>query len=511
MADQSIWAALAAGPDISGLCALLSARAAAAPDAVAFRFDDEDWTRGRFAAEVERMAKALLAMGLRAGDRIVFHMRSSPELAIGYFACFATGIIAAPMKAELKTAELEALFRRLRPALYIGHPDLHERAAAIDGSVLPAGRRLAIGSAAELRAWSSWRAGTARLPRSVDLDAPAVLLCTSGTTAEPKFVAHSHNTLAHAMAMTTAIVPDNDAWLAVPNPMMHMSGFFTVVRCLALGTPFVLMRRFDAGQVLDAIERHRCTFLAGMAYMFGDLVAAQRAQRRDIPSACVFISTGDAVSVELQRRFKDVFGLRLHSVWGATEVVGSLGAGPVDGPVSTPSPRAEYRLVDDHGDPVRPGETGELVLRGPHVTLGYWAGPGEVDSARRSGWFHTGDLMRQDEPGNLWFISRKKELIIRGGSNISPVEVEQALKSHPAVHDAAIIGIPDAVLGQRVHGLVQLAAGHGQAELPDIIDHVTARLADYKVPETLMVVAAIPSNTLGKVDRRAASAMAAAA
>ncbi|MDR6288204.1 acyl-CoA synthetase (AMP-forming)/AMP-acid ligase II [Inquilinus ginsengisoli] len=507
MTDHTIWAALAAGTDARGLSGLLFARAAAAPDAVAFEFGDEIWTRGRLAAEVEHMARALLAIGLQAGDRIVFHMRSSPELAIGYYACFATGIVAVPMKAELKTAELEALFRRLRPALYIGHPDLHGKVVGIDDEILAPKRRLAINSAAELRAWATRPATAGGLANSVDLDAPAVMLCTSGTTAEPKFVVQSQNTLAHAVAMLVATPLDSEMWMLAPSPMMHMSGLMAVVRSLSVAMPFVLMRRFDADQVLDAIARHRSTYMTGIAYMFSELVEAQKARQHDIGPSRIFVSTGDAVSIELQRRFREVFGVRLHSVWAATEAVGSLAPGPVDGPVSAPSPRAEYRLVDNHGEPVRPGQVGELLLRGPNVTPGYWIAPGTIDSARSNGWFHTGDLMRQDDKGNLWFISRRKELIIRGGSNISPVEVEQVLKSNPAVRDAAVVGVPDAVLGQRVCALVQLAAGYGQADLPDILDHATARLADYKVPEKLLIVVAIPRNTLGKVDRRAASAM----
>ncbi|WP_395680292.1 class I adenylate-forming enzyme family protein [Inquilinus sp.] len=507
MADQDIWAALAAGTGASGLYGLMAANAAEKPDAFAFRFGDDVWTRGRFAAEVERVARRLLGLGLRPGDRLVFHLKNGPELAIGYFACFATGIIAVPLKPEWKTAELAALLRRLTPAFYIGHRDLHERIARLDEGILRVDRRLVVGSPGDFQAWSLDGAGGPALPATVDLDAPAVLLGTSGTTAEPKFVTHSQATLAHAMHMTAAIVPDGEVTLAIANPMTHMSGFFTTVRCLTLGAGFVLIERYDPELILDVVERHRCTFVLGMAYMFGELIEAQKRRPRDVSSAKVFISTGDVVSIELQQRFKAAFGTRLLSVWGATEVVGAVTAGPVDGPVSTPVPGLDFRLADDDGEPVVPGQVGELLLRGPNIAIGYWTGPGQVESGRRNGWFPTGDLMRQDADGNLWFVSRKKEMIIRGGVNVSPVEVELVLMSHPAVRDAAVIGIPDAVLGQRVRALVQLADGHGNDNFPGIIDHVSERLADYKVPETLQAVESIPRNTLGKVDRRAASAL----
>jgi acyl-CoA synthetase (AMP-forming)/AMP-acid ligase II len=148
------------------------------------------------------------------------------------------------------------------------------------------------------------------------------------------------------------------------------------------------------------------------------------------------------------------------------------------------------------------GEVGELVVRGPHVTVGYWACPGQIKDAPKEGWFHTGDLMRQDENGDLWFVSRKKHLIIRGGSNISPVEVERVLMAHPAVRDAAVVGVPDPDLGQRVAGFVQLADSVLGVDLNEMLTFATERLADYKVPETLEIVDKIPRNTLGKIDRR---------
>jgi long-chain acyl-CoA synthetase len=168
---------------------------------------------------------------------------------------------------------------------------------------------------------------------------------------------------------------------------------------------------------------------------------------------------------------------------------------------------AEVRLVDDNHLPVPRGEVGELVVCGPHVTIGYWAGPGQMKDAPKGGWFHTGDLMRQDAKGDLWFVSRKKHLIIRGGSNISPVEIERVLMAHPAVHDAAVVGVPDPELGQRVAGFVQLADSAQSVDLDEILAFVTERLADYKVPETLEIVDRIPRNTLGKIDRQLLLAM----
>lgn len=144
-----------------------------------------------------------------------------------------------------------------------------------------------------------------------------------------------------------------------------------------------------------------------------------------------------------------------------------------------------------------------MVVRGPHVAIGYWAGPGLIEDALKDGWFHTGDLMRQDEKDNLWFVSRKKDLVVRGGSKISPAEVEQVLRAGPAVQDAAVVGVPDVRLGQRVAGFVQLTNDAPSAIQNEILAFAAAWLADYKVPESLAIVDKIPRNKVGKIDRTA--------
>jgi acyl-CoA synthetase (AMP-forming)/AMP-acid ligase II len=171
---------------------------------------------------------------------------------------------------------------------------------------------------------------------------------------------------------------------------------------------------------------------------------------------------------------------------------------------------AQVRLIDENGADVADGEAGELLIRGANIFDGYWNDPQATEESLRAGWYHTGDLMRRGEGDELWFVSRKKDIIIRGGTNISPVEVEQALvAAHPAVEEAAVVGIPDAVLGQRVFGLVKLADGTKDAVLSEILRNVATRLASYKVPEGLRIVDELPRNALSKVDRNMLQAMAA--
>jgi acyl-CoA synthetase (AMP-forming)/AMP-acid ligase II len=285
--------------------------------------------------------------------------------------------------------------------------------------------------------------------------------------------------------------------------MVHASGFFTMLACIRLGVPFVLLDRFDPDVALNAIERQRCTWMVGLPFMFADLLRHQRAPREMSDSLKTCLVGGDVCPPQLQEQFSSLFGIPLRALWAATEACGSLTYGLQPGPVSRVVNGAQIRLVDDSHVPVPTGEVGEMALRGPNVTIGYWAGPGLIEDAPEDGWFYTGDLMRQDDQGNLWFVSRKKHLIIRGASNISPIEVEQVLISHPAVHDAAVVGVPDPELGQRVAGFLQLTSNDPQSiNLNEIRAHVAERLADYKMPESLKIVREIPRNALGKIDRK---------
>ena len=203
--------------------------------------------------------------------------------------------------------------------------------------------------------------------------------------------------------------------------------------------------------------------------------------------------------IDLQERVSLVFGAPLYNFWGASEVVGSLTFGLENGPVVRIVEGAQIQLVDEMGAEVPRGEVGELLIRGANVFAGYWNDPAATEQSLKAGWYHTGDLMRRGEGDDLWFVSRKKDIIIRGGTNISPVEVEEALVAcHPAVEEAAVVGKPDAVLGQRVFGFVKLASGTNETVVAEILQSVAKRLASYKVPEDLKSARRIGAQRIGQ-------------
>jgi acyl-CoA synthetase (AMP-forming)/AMP-acid ligase II len=484
------------------------------PDGTAFIYDDVAVTYHDLLTGAERLSRAFLAHGVRPGDRVVLHMPNRPEMAIALYACFRVGAIACPTNLRFKTAELREIFQRLQPALYLGEEQLYSCVEIIEPEILAEEKRFVTGPGGAYTGAMPWSAllidsvGTGPMSLEPDKDAPAVLLTTSGTTGRPKFVTHTPATLS-AIAEAFADI-DLDAAQIVLNacPMVHATGLFAFLLSVNCGAPMVMVERFDPDAVLDRIEFHGCTWMLGLPFMYDALLERQRKQPSKVSSLRHCICAGDVCPIQLQVEFEATFGAPLRNIWGATEVVGALRDGLQPGPVTRIAPGAQIRLVDDEGRDVQRGEVGEFLVRGPYVTVGYWVEPDCIDDATRDGWYHSGDLMRQGEGDELWFVGRKKDIIIRGGSNISPLEVERVLLSHPLVRDAAVFGVPDPVLGQRVAAVVQLSSGAGDAALGTILKDTRRQLADYKVPERLWAVDAVPRNPLGKVDRRAAAATA---
>jgi long-chain acyl-CoA synthetase len=485
------------------------------PDATAFVFHDDVWSYGRLAAEAELLARGMAAHGVGPGDRVVLHMMNRPEMLVAYYACFRLGAIAAPLRTAFTFAELAPLLQRLRPALYIGEIGLYGNVAAVDVTILAPNKRFVVNGNFEDHGVQPWEAlfegGTEddiiMPPASYR---PAVLINTSGTTGQPKFVAHTPATLADTVnLMIEGWGISNEDVMILAMPMAHMSGLACMLVYIQAGSPFVVMESFDADGILDTIERYRVTLYGSFPSQYAALLERQQIRPRNLASLRMCITAADACPIELQKRVTAAFGAPLYNMWGATEALGNLTFGLQPGPVSRIAKGARVRLVDNDGNDVRDGEIGELLVRGENIFDGYWNDPEATAKSLKAGWYYTGDLMRRGEGDDLWFVSRKKDIIIRGGTNISPVEVEEALVAcHPAVEQAAVVGVPDIVLGQRVYGFVKLLPGTGDTIVSEILGRVATQLAAYKVPEDLGILDEMPRNALSKVDRNLLQIMA---
>jgi long-chain acyl-CoA synthetase len=494
------------------LAEVLMQRAQSRPQSTAFTFREDVWTYRRLAQESELVARGLAASGVKAGDRVVLHMMNRPEMLIAYYACFRVGAIAAPLRTAFRFAELAPMLQRLTPALYIGQSSLYSNVAAIDIAVLPHEKRVILDDADGTCGVQPWevlkQSAHADLPIPVSNE-PAVLINTSGSTGQPKFVVHTQETLAAAANLSCKhFAFSADDVVISSSQLAHASGLCGALSYIQASVHFIMLESPDPDLILDGIERHRATRLFGFPYQYAGLLEAQQAKPRDVSSLRICLTGGDVCPLDLQKRFTAVLGAPLYNTWGATEVPGLLNFGTQPGPVLRVPEEAQIRLVDENGADVSRGEIGELLARGSSVFIGYWNDPTATAQSLKDGWYHTGDMMRRGESDELWFVSRKKDIIIRGGTNISPVEVEEALLAcHPAVQEAAAVGKPDPIFGQRVFGFIKLAAGAKESVVAEIVQNVVSRIAPYKVPEGLRVIAALPRNAMGKVDRRALERM----
>jgi long-chain acyl-CoA synthetase len=299
---------------------------------------------------------------------------------------------------------------------------------------------------------------------------------------------------------------DEDQTVLVISSMAHMAGFgMLFLASLFNGATVVVVPQIEPLRVLQAFARHRCTYTLGLPVMFHALALAQGARPQDVSSSRFFFCGGDSVSPALQEAFQRVMGRSVYGAYGGTEAVPltcNLPGRARAGSIGQAAEGVSIRLLDFEGCDVGPGEVGEICTQSPVRMTGYWRDPKATAAAIRDGWLHTGDLARRDAEGFYWLAGRTKEVIIRGGSNISPQEVEAVLHEHPAVREAVVIGRPDAVWGETVVAYVVPQAGAGLTEAA-LLEFARPRIAAYKIPQHILFLEALPKSATGKLNRRA--------
>ena len=475
----------------------------AKPDAVLLIARDRPYTRAEVDDQSSLVASRLLAEGLAPGDRVAIHLANSIEIVIAYYACFKAGLIAVPINTRFAAAEIAYVVGHSEARAYIGQPDLFVHAAKATAQVP---LRYMVGNDAQgLLSFNDLLAPgspAAAMP-VIDLDAPTVVLYTSGTTARPKGVIHTRRSLAATTAASADAFFQKTDRISIVLPMVHiaaLSAFFTAVLLEII--PVVLP--FEPSAVLDAVEKHEITILTAMPALFRMLADTQAAKPRRISSIRACLVGGDSAPAALHEQCREVFGAPLLEVYGLTEAVPLTYNTLVErrpGSMGKKITHAEIRLVADDGSEVPRGEVGQLTARSPIACTGYWNDPEATAAAIKDGWFHTGDLARQDDEGFYWFAGRSKEIIIRGGSNVSPQEVEEALYQHPAVAEVAVVGKPDEQWGEILVAFIALKPG-SSLNADELTAFASERIAKYKVPEVIIFEPTLPKGPTGKVARR---------
>ncbi len=452
-----------------------------------------------------RAAALLRAQGVRTGDRVALMLPNVPEFVVLYYGILRAGGIVVPMNPLLKTRETEYHLNDSGAVLLF---EWHQAPGeGAQGAAAAGVRHLAV----EPVALAEMLAGQAPLHEVAETDGEdvAVLLYTSGTTGRPKGAALTHAGLRHNTQVNAAHVQHMTPQDVVVGclPLFHIFGqTCTMNVALHSGASLTLIPRFDPQTVLDAIARDRATVFEGVPTMYAALLQHPHAAAADVSTLRMCVSGGASLPVEILHGFERRFGCAVLEGFGMSETSPVVSFNHPDRPrkpgsIGTPIRDVEVRLLDENGDDVPLGEIGELAVRGPNLMKGYWNRPEETAAAIPDGWLRTGDLARQDEDGYLFIVDRKKDLIIRGGYNVYPREIEEVLHEHPAVALAAVVGVPDERLGEEVAAAVVLRPGT-QASGRELQEFVKDRVAVYKYPRAVWLVDALPTGPSGKILKR---------
>ena len=476
------------------------------PDAPAVIFGGESCSYAELDQRVARMAGQLAGAGVAPGDRVVLVADNSADHLAAAFAVWRAGGVLVTIYPSSTEAELAFAIEHAEPRLVVAGTRVVETVRAAAG-----GR--AVAELDGTGALAGLPAGAAPEPGTVDPAALALICFTSGSTARPKAVMHSHAGLLGAAAAYARVwhLGPVDATL-VCLPMAWAFGLVTTsMAALLTGGRVVALARAEPEAMLGAMADHGVTFFAGVTTMFAKLVQLLDARpdlRPDLALLRLCISGGEPRNEVAFSRWQDLSGCPVHDVYAASECFPVVTYDPVADPEPRPGSagrvvaEAALRLVDPEGRDVPPGATGEAWTRGPALLLGYWRDTDLTEQVLTpDGWYRTGDLVRVDDDGYVYVVGRVSTMIIRGGSNVSPAEVEAVLRDHPDVREAAVVGLPDAQYGEEVAAAVVL--GHAAVlDVAALRAHCAGALAGYKVPSRVVEVEQLPRNPhTGKVQR----------
>lgn len=477
-------------------------------------FADRCWTYGELGEVTDRLAGGFQEGGVGHGDRVALFLPNCPELIFAYLACFQLGAICVPLNYRYLHAEARYAIEHSGATTLVVHREKLDIASSLPLDELAVTRRYVVdepnGSDRFLPLDDLVAGGQRKPPKSdFSADSPCAILYTSGSTAKPKGVTYSHRTLHRNCEIQ---VKAGDFTAADVHVVMTSASHAAALsgqllpNILAGGTS-VLLDRPTSLVILEAITRHHATRIQMLPASLEDLVEYLEKHPVPLPTLKSCFVGGDSVPLDLHRRFEKILGWQVSEVCGMTECLTYSMNPPFGekriGSVGKPVGETAVRIVDDANEDVPTAETGEIWVRNPAVMVGYWNDPAATSQALHDGWMATGDLGRLDPEGYLWFVGRKKEIIIRGGSNISPLEVESVIDEHPAVHLSGVVGKPDSHFGQIVVAFVSLREDViSRPSAEDLRAFVAARIAAYKVPEQILFLDSMPLNPTGKVDRK---------
>jgi len=487
------------------LAKILIAAVEQSPDDIAIKLDDTEVSYAMLDEGSARVAGLLKEKGVEPGDRVGVMLPNVPYFPIAYYGVLRAGGVVVPMNVLLKGREVAYYLEDPGAELLIAWGDFaeaaEEGAAAAGAEVI----LVKVGEFEQLLADCEPDHDVA----DRDGEDTAVILYTSGTTGKPKGAELTHTN----MLMNCTVAGEDlgqitgDDRLLGALPLFHSFGQTCTMNAGIHGRAMISMiPRFDPDKALEIIERDQITLFQGVPTMYNAMLSCDSADSADTSTLRLCMSGGSAMPEEVMRKFEEKFGCKVLEGYGLSETSPVASFNHPDkenkaGSIGTPIKGVEMKVVDDDGDEVDQGEVGEIVIKGHNVMKGYWNRNDATKEAIKDGWFASGDMAKVDEDGYFFIVDRKKDMIIRGGYNVYPREVEEVLYEHPAIQEAAVVAVPNDELGEEVGAAVVLKEGE-ECSADDLKAYVKDQVAAYKYPRQVWFVDELPKGPTGKILKR---------
>jgi len=477
-------------------------------DSVAIASLDKQGTWRELSHASDRLAANLLGLGLHAGDRVASLMPNCDALLVHYIACAKAGLVATPLNYRYQAPEIDHALEVSEASILLAHA---ERDAEIAKTKLAAKLPLGvIGYGASDGRSRTYEALIEQDPPTIELRAPdpaapAIIFFTSGSTGPAKGVTHSFETFGWLVASIIESFELTQGDIVLPgSSLSHIAGLSLSLAAVAAGSRVIITRTFDGDELLSVLREDRPTVLMMLPAALFSLARDHGATKEDFTSLRLCVSGGDKVSAELEREFTELAGFPIDEGYGMSEI-GWATLNPPSGlnklgSIGTLNPGYAASIRNESGEELADGEDGRLWIKAPSDMVRYWNQPEATEVTFQDGWLDTGDQMRIDDDGYLWFRGRKKQIIVHDGSNIAPQEVEEALLEHPAVEIAGVVGVHDLVHGENVRAYITLRGDAARPTSQTLIRFARERVG-YKAPEEIVVLKEMPLNPAGKVDR----------
>ncbi|WP_416828684.1 fatty acid--CoA ligase family protein [Ectobacillus polymachus] len=483
----------------------------------AFVFEDKETSYADLYDAVTKFASGLFDLGIRKGDHIALLVGNSPYFIIGSYGAMLAGATVIPINPSYTVDELQYILQngdvKAIIAVDLLLPKIQEiehQLPALEYIIVCATLSTELPCNEKMKTFTSLIAEgnlTVNIP-SIDDDDPAVILYTSGTTGKPKGAVLTHyNLYSNARDIAAYLQFSEQEKIIAALPMFHVFCLTVVVNApIVSGATIIILPKFSPKDVFRVARQYKANVFAGVPTMYNFLYQLRNGHEEDFQHIRLCISGGASLPVALLENFEKTFHVRVSEGYGLSEASPVTCFNPLDRPrkpgsIGTSIWNVENKVVNELGEEVPLGEVGELIVRGPNVMKEYYKMPEETAATIRDGWLYTGDLARMDEEGYFYIVDRKKDLVLVGGYNVYPREIEEVLYKHEAVSEAIVIGVPDESYGEVAKAYVVMNECSASEE--ELIHYCSAHLAKYKVPSSITFLEELPKNTTGKILRRA--------